>query len=516
MGRKRYAFKGVGSVPGDTGALREQAQSEAPERPSFGLSAGLIEGFVMEYLHSKYDKPQPIPDFHREAWGACASDESHVLILAPRGHAKSTAITEGYGLAALLFRQRDFAVILSNTWQQSVEFLGDLKLELLENDKLREDFGIKRLLKDREDDLICLMQDGYKFRVVARGAEQKVRGLKWNKRRPNLVLFDDLEDDEQVLNVERRTKFSNWFFRAVLPFGSDDCLFRGSATILHFDSLAQNLSKSEEWKTLRYRAHKSFTDFSEILWPTKFNEARLRGIQRKYLAKGDRDGYSQEYLNQPIAEGSSFFRVEDLQEATREELKQPLRFFCAWDFAISKKQGADYTVCVVVGINVSHEIFVVDVRRDRWDSKEIIDEMFSVYAAWHPEVFYAEAGQIEKVLGPFIYDEMRRKETFFNLEPRTPVLDKVSRAAAWRAITRAKRVKYDKEASWYGALEEEMTQFPKGVNDDQVDPQSLLGMEIGNLLPANTRAEQEEEEYEEKFGRANAHREVGRDAVAGY
>lgn len=516
MGRKRPLGQGR-PIEGDTGDIhKDQAQENRQIRPNLRLSAPLIEAFVKEYLQAKYDNPKPIPYFHRESWEACASDHPHVMVLAPRGHAKSTSITEAYGLAALLFRQRDFAVVLSNTWQQSVEFLGDMKLELLENEALREAFGVKRLLKDREDDFICLMTDGYKFRVVARGAEQKVRGLKWNKRRPNLVLFDDLEDDEQVISLERRQKFANWFFRAVLPFGADDCLFRGSATILHFDSLAQNLSKNSEWRTLRYRAHTSFTDFSNILWPEKFTEERLRGIQRGYLEKGDKDGYSQEYLNQPIAEGETFFRKEDLQEAEREQLKQPLRMFCAWDFAISKSQTADYTCCVVVGVASNGDFFVVDIRRARLDSKEIIDEMFSVWEAWKPEVFYAEAGQIEKVLGPFVYQTMREKETYFNIEPRTPVLDKVSRAASWKARTRAKRVWYDKKASWWGDLEEEMLQFPKGVHDDQVDPQSLLGLELGNLLPAPSRAEAQEEEYEREFSFGKRQGDDGRSAMTGY
>lgn len=491
------------------------------------LTAELIEGFAETYLKYKYDNPLPTPQFHREMWAVCAdNDKRFAEFLAPRGHAKSTAITEAYGLAALLFRQRDFAMILSNTWGQSVEFLGDMTLELEENEELRRDFGVYKLLRSAQDDIVVQMRDGYRFRVVARGAEQKVRGVKWNKRRPNLVLCDDLEDDEQVISKERREKFSNWFMRAVLPFGADDVLFRVSATILHFDSLAQNLTKGELWSLdnpegwyiLRYRAHRAFDDFTDLLWPEKFSEARLRSIRQKYLDRGDRDGYSQEYLNYPIAEGESFFRPEDLLAMENHDYLRPMRKYAAWDFAISTKERSDYTVCVVIGVDESGMIYVIDVRRGRWDSLQIIEEMFNVQQAHRCDVHWAEAGAIEKALGPMLYQEMRRRSTFsqdayFVVEPIVPTKDKVTRAASWRARTRAKTVRYDKKASWWPALEEEMVRFPKGEHDDQVDPQSLLGMQLENLQVQPTQQEVEEDLYFQRFGKSL---QTGRSSVTGY
>lgn len=475
----------------------QQAEQIKPVK----LTAQLVYAFQQNYLHRKYDPPLPTPPFHFEMWDvACNEDYPYALFLAPRGHAKSTSITEAYGLCALLFRLRDFAVIFSNTYAQSVEFLADVKKELLENDELRHDFGIKKLLRDREDDIIVLMADGHKFRIVARGSGNPVRGLKWNKKRPNLVIGDDLEDDEQILSLERRKKFAKWFMREVLPFGGDDCLFRIAATILHFDSLAENLSKDPSWKTLRYRAHKGFDDFSEILWPEKFSEARLRAIRAKFIKNGDMDGYSQEYHNVPIAEGNGLFREEDLLPMEPKDYESPKRIYCAWDLAISQREGADYTVGVVVGVDSDGMYHVIDVRRDRWDSKGIIDEMFSVDSAHHPEIHWVEKDKIEKSIGPFLYDAMHNRRQYFNVEIEAPVMDKVSRSASWRAKTRARGVRYDHKASWWPTLKEEMLRFPKGEHDDQVDPQSLLGLKLLLQFSANTPTEQAEEDYAEEFG----------------
>lgn len=500
----------------DFAALRKD---EPLARSTIVLTPELIYGFVQKYLAYKYDNRVPTPAFHMEMWADCCDEAyTHVIELAPRGHAKSTAITEAYGLAAMLFRVRDYAVIISNTFDQAVEFLRDITTELTDNDALREDFGVKRLVKGSEDDIIVEMRDGHRFRMVARGSEQKIRGRKWNKKRPNLILFDDLEDDEQVVTKERREKFQRWFMNAVLPAGSRDCLFRGAATILHFDSLAENLSKDPEWKCRRFKAHRGFDDFTNILWPEAFNEAALRKIRQKYINRGNRDGYSQEYLNNPIAEGESYFREADLIPMREGDYKSTKRNYASWDFAISQKQTADYTVCVVVGVDSTGSRHVIDVRRARWASDEIIEEMFAVQKAHNCVCHYAEAGQIEKTLAPFIYAKMATTDFYFNIETRIPVLDKVSRATAWRAATRARQVRYDHRADWWPALLEEMTRFPKGVHDDQVDPQSLLGLEWeGGLQAATSADDQDEEDYRDMLRAAGvSHHEEGRSAVTGY
>ena len=119
-----------------------------------------------------------------------------VAIAAPRGFAKSTAITHSYTLAEALFRQSKFIIIVSDTESQASLFLGDIKSELLENEDLIHLFGITSFEKMNETDIIVKLKDGYRFRIIAKGAEQKLRGTKWDGLRPDLIVIDDLEGDE--------------------------------------------------------------------------------------------------------------------------------------------------------------------------------------------------------------------------------------------------------------------------------------------------------------------------------
>ena len=147
------------------------------------LNERTIDGFTWGYLAANYDNPRPIPDFHMEMWELCCSAEPKVAIAAPREHAKSTAITHAFILTAVLLRIKSFVLLVSDTETQASEFLISIKSELEHNQRLRKDYGIKSFLKETETNIIVLMNDGHKFRIQAKGSEQKVRGIKWiNKR----------------------------------------------------------------------------------------------------------------------------------------------------------------------------------------------------------------------------------------------------------------------------------------------------------------------------------------------
>jgi hypothetical protein len=236
-----------------------------------------IEGVTLGLLAAKYDNPKPIPQVHLELWEEFCCDHPKVADAAPRGHAKSTAITHAALLTAVLLRWKSFVLLVSDTEAQAIEFLGDIKSELTGNQTLRDMFEIKRVLKDTETNVICEFKDGEQFRIVAKGSMQKVRGLKWRGKRPDLIVGDDLENDEIVMNPERREKFRRWFLNALIPCGSDTCSIRIVGTILHSDSMLQRLLEDPTWRTKVYEAHNN--DFSEILWPEQYPRERLEAIR---------------------------------------------------------------------------------------------------------------------------------------------------------------------------------------------------------------------------------------------
>ena len=111
------------------------------------LTPELILGFSEAYLRDKYDDPKPTPQFHIDQWTLMCREDQHVAAAAPRGHAKSTAVTHAFGLAALLFGWKSHLLIVSGTGGQASAFLKNMASELTNNDELIKDFKTPVLLK---------------------------------------------------------------------------------------------------------------------------------------------------------------------------------------------------------------------------------------------------------------------------------------------------------------------------------------------------------------------------------
>lgn len=124
------------------------------------LTPDLIYGFVNSLLISRFDNPKPTPDFHLELWNLMCDPHDKVAIAAPRGHAKSTAVTHSFVLANVCFRVKKHILILSDTEGQAVNFLKDIKAELLENEELISLFGVTGLSTDREAEIVVTFADG--------------------------------------------------------------------------------------------------------------------------------------------------------------------------------------------------------------------------------------------------------------------------------------------------------------------------------------------------------------------
>lgn len=502
------------------------------------LTAKMVEGFVATLLAPQFDSRKDTPDFHRELWELCCSEHPLVAIGAPRGHAKSTAVTHAYTLASLLFRESQFVILVSDTEGQAIQFLGDIKKELQGNEQLIQLFDVKGFAKDSETDIIVEMGDGWMFRVMAKGSEQKVRGLKWSNKRPDLIIGDDLENDEIVMNQERRDKFKRWFRGALLPCRGPKGKVRVVGTVLHMGSMLNDLLPSGKlsvdtgikvystnsraaWKSVKYRAHTS--DFSKILWPDMFPKGRLQEIRHECVESGYPDLYSQEYLNEPIDDSISYFRKTDfiawteMDKRNIREKSLPLLFYAGCDLAISQKERADYTSIQVVGVDSNNTMYHMDSIRARMDSREIVETLIQLQVKYNLQWLAMEKDRITQAIGPFLKEEMIKRGIFINLIELTPSQDKPTRARSLQARMRMGSVRFNKDAEWYPTLENEFLRFPRDIHDDQVDALSAVGLALEKMYTANTPQQQEEEEWDEFDTRYEfTGLSAGRSTVTGY
>lgn len=492
-------------------------------KPIVALDRDVIEGFVSTILASRFDGQAESANFHKECWDLCTGKDKYVALAAPRGHAKSTAITFGYGLATLLFRERKFMLVVSDTESQASSFLGMFRNELQENKDLIDLFDLKKndkgevvFVKDSETDIIVEMNDGHRFRVLAKGSEQKLRGLIWNGSRPDIILGDDMENDELVMNKERREKFKKWFRNALLPSLSDRGIVRIVGTVLHMDALLESFMPNPSdkntitvglkqyskwrgmWRAVKYRAHNE--DFSELLWPEKKSKEHFQQLMAEARKNGALDGYSQEYLNVPLDESTTFYRRADFLPTKVTEKDAVMHNYITVDLAIAETEKADYSVFVVAGVDQNKTIHVKNVIRERLDGREIVDTFLALQRQYDPVAVGVEDMQVSKSIGPFLREEMFRTNTFINLYMlKHGGKDKPQRSKSMQARMRAHGVRFDKDADWYPNFEDELLTFPRGRKDDQADAFAYLGLMLDVLIEAPTKAEALDDEYYEEL-----------------
>lgn len=495
------------------------------------LTAALVESFAGVYLSPMYDNPVATPPFHRQAWELYCSSHLLCSVVAPREHAKSTALTHDMILAELCFRVESYFVVVSATEDLAKDHLGDIAKVLRENDEVRAQFLIDDLEVDAKTEIVVRFKDGARARILAKGAGQKMRGLKWFGRRPGRIYCDDLEEDEQVESLDRRIKFRRWFNRALLPAGRRGCKVRVHGTILHEDSLLARIHKrnakkkgqaaGEEqlkvWHTLFFKAHASFDEFTEILWPEQFPESRLRAIRQRFIDDQDSAGYSQEYLNNPLDSDEAYLRKEWFLPMQARDHDSPKVIGAAADFAISKADKANRTSITVGGMDTANTLHVTNQRVGRWDSMEIIEQIFSVQRAFRPDCFWVESGQIWLALKPLLRKEMQKRGVWINFVERVPIKDKASRGRSLQKRMKGGGMRWDMEADWFEPMQEEMLRFTgyaEATLDDQFDSPALLSLGFEDM--ATVEAEDLIEEEELEFRRQDPNLFRGRNKVTGY
>lgn len=460
------------------------------------LNADRMKGFVEAFLWERFHERQPISPLHYAYWKLVTDPYPFVAFAGPRGSAKTTAVNHCWGLADALFGVHAFQLKVSKTYDLACERIMAAKQELRDNEALRAAFNIKvPFERDREEDFICELSSGYKFRMAAMGMDQAKRGISWGTMRPGMIQVDDGEDDVEVLNPETRKRTMLTVLRVLIPMMGDDKCIRIYGTILHQDSMLAQFLANSSWKSARFELCDDQVSESSLLWPERFSRKQLLALKTMYADAGELDTFNREYRNVAINEETSFFRSEDFRPMGEDDHKRNKLYYVGGDLAISKKEHRDYTVFYVGGLDEDGILHIVDERRGRWDGKEIIDEMYSINEAWHPEEWFIEGGAIKTALGAAL-DIRMAEDGYLNLAPDLlPTKDKATRAMPFQARMRGKGVRWDTDSSWFADAKQELLAFSqegtRGSHDDRVDAAGWLGIGLKRMGAPMSAQEQD-------------------------
>ena len=201
--------------------------------------------------------------------------------------------------------------------------------------------------------------------------------------------------------------------------------------------------------------------------------------------------WSSLWQGDPTPETGSVFPADKLHEFddsdlqvvdpnTGRKIKTPMRYYGASDYAVSEDAG-DFTVHIVVGVDPSDTIHIMDVWRKQAGPAEAIDAMIAMMAKWQPMCWAQEKGVLDKALGPFMTRRMHEEKAWIHIVKYPSATDKVTRVQSILGRLSMDKVKFRK-ASWWPALRAEIIRFPHGKHDDQVDALSLIGRMLAGMV----------------------------------
>lgn len=442
--------------------------------------------FMTIYLSHRFELKPAF--FHKDMINALDSLDAvnkYIAILGFRGSAKST-ILENFALWSALNGMHNFIVWIGNTDTDAKLAMANIRNEIEENEELRKDFDI--ILKDEK---------GHDFRekwseaqitigdctILTRSRGQKVRGMKFKKARIDMIIGDDLEDTKDADTAEKRKKTRQWFFTEVLPatkkgVQADKVKVVLLGNLVHRDCLIRNLSKGKIVKVLEFGL---FDKNGRVTWPALYpTQAHIDAQKEEVMLAGEGMGHviwAREYLLKDADSEDMIITLEDIKRYPKEWLlRKPDAAGVGVDFAISKKQTADYTAAVK-GMDVRNDegerrlLIMPGVIEKRMNFEETITELVTLNSVMpHGTKFYPE-----KVAYQQAAIEIMEKNGL-TCVPMPSVTDKRSRAIAAMFYVKNGRVLFPEEGA--ERLIENILGFGIEDHDDLTDAcvNLILGM----------------------------------------
>ena len=413
------------------------------------------------------------PKFHHEILSMIQNEESKkVILLAPRGHAKSSLITFVWVLYCICFQLHSFIIIVSDSHKKACQFLDRIKREIEGNKFLSEVFELSCGTPWSSGEIVVNSgENGRRIKVLARGTGQSLRGFV-DDTRPSLIVLDDIETDENCATPERREKIRDWFFGQILPALDPyigKLIFVG--TMIHEDALLARLyfDPPKTWISKRYQA--ILEDGKSVLWPERFTLEMLLQIKDEFVRQGMMHKFYTEYQNDPASSEYKSFKKEFLRYYDPFRLPSNLRHYMATDFGASMESGADYSVILVGAVDDVGNIYIREYVRERMVPSEVISTMLFLYDKYQCIEAGIETNGPQKIYYYMIDEACRNKGNPMRLHKLDQRMDKEQRIMALQPKIENGQFFILPTMS---DLVDELMSFPRGRHDDVIDAASNL------------------------------------------
>ena len=297
-------------------------------------------------------------------------------------------------------------------------------------------------------------------------------------RGADIILIDDPLKPEEALSDAQRQTANEWYDHTLYSRQNDKQ--RGAIVIimqrLHEDDLVGHVLAQEDWQVLSFPAIAEADETHEIetIWgPRCFTRCQgealhpdrepLETLARIRRTIGEYN-FAGQYQQSPAPLGGGLVKAAWFKRYRENEL--PARFdriVQSWDTANKATELSDFSVCTTWGVR-DKDLFLLDLFRQRLEYpalKRAVREQQHRHGV--TVVLIEDKASGTQLIQELIADGCHAVTRY------QPTIDKTMRLHAQTAMIENGFVYIPETAPWLAEYLHEMTVFPNGKHDDQVD-----------------------------------------------
>jgi phage terminase large subunit-like protein len=402
-------------------------------------------------------------------------------IKAFRGSAKTT--NTAYMALYRIESGANYTLIVSDTASQAESIIADIT-QMVEDSKVP--YKIVRAVQGE----LQLRYRGSDYYIVGKGAGASMRGVKRGRKRPDLIILDDLINDELIMNRLRVDRLNRWFYKALLPSLDPKGEVWAVGTPLSQGDLFMHLCSL--YPTLEIPV----TDGTKSAWEDRFPMEWINRKKSEYERAGMLREWKQE-MELVLTDAEN--RLFDMGRVRfTDDIPSNLTWCLVCDLAISEASSADYSALVAVGIDKDGSLYFYPTQ-GRWKPSEAASKIFELVSRFNILDVGIEQGATYLAVKEHLDKQMLDYQSYFNIvELKHGGKSKISRIKSLEPIVNAGRMVIIDNGEDSEALVEQMEltdiEACRASHDDLLDASAYI---TSMDLVHSVNFEGYEEEYSE-------------------
>jgi len=344
----------------------------------------------------------------------------------------------------------------NNSWQARTIVESDFYQEIFSDVVLRHDSNKKDEWRTEQGG--CVYAAGSEGTITGYGAGKLAEGF------GGAVIIDDPHKAGEAHSPVRRKNVIDWFSHTI-----EHRLNKKETPIfvimqrLHEEDLAGWLLDGGNGEVWEHLCIPVLNEKEEPLWAQKHNLEDIRRLERSspYVFAG-------QYMQRPAPAGGGIFKDDWWQYySILPKLKYAIVIA---DTAMKTGEQHDYSVFMCWGAGEDGNAYLIDVVRGKWEAPELETQFAAFWNKHKSQEYNLRMAYVEdKASGTGLIQKIKKVHKIPIQGIKRDTKDKVERAKGVVGYVSSGYAYLKQDAPWLSEFLAELSVFPNGKHDDQVD-----------------------------------------------